>query len=195
MRRKPTKTLIAIALGIGLVTGAAADYGGFPGDGPGRHRGDPAERIDRMTEQLSLTPEQQTQIRTIIDEERTAAQRLRAETRQRIDAVLTDAQRAERQAMMKQRFDRELDRLARRLQLTPEQATQLGTIFAERQTNPELTRDELRQRIAAVLTPEQVKRFEDMRLHGRRHGGPDRGTQDGRDGPPDETSDGPGTDR
>ncbi len=88
------KTLVVIAFGIAALAATAGALAGSPG----RH-GDPVAmaqaRLARMTERFNLTPEQQPQIKTIIDEQQAAAERNRAETRQRIEGVLTDAQRAQ----------------------------------------------------------------------------------------------------
>ena len=130
--------------------------------------------------------------KTIIEEERTAAQRLHQETRKRIDGVLTEAQRTEQDARMKERMERHVDRLAKRLDLTPEQTTQVRAILDERRDNPDLDRAEVQARIAAVLTPEQKQEFESMGPRderGEHHGKKDCGP--GRDGPRDSPRGGP----
>ena len=127
----------------------------------------------RLTDRLNLSPEQETKVKAILAEEETATERLRLETRQRIAAVLTEAQRAELDQRMQRRLDRHTDRLADRLNLSPEQENQVRAILDERRTNPDLTRDQVRERISAILTPEQKQRFETL---GPRGGpGPDGG--------------------
>jgi Spy/CpxP family protein refolding chaperone len=61
-----------------------------------------------------------------------------------------------------------------RLDLSADQATQIRASFKERRDNPDLTRTEGRDRILAVLTDEQRKKFEDTAgRRGGRRGGPD----------------------
>jgi protein CpxP len=132
-----------------------------------------------MTEELKLTPEQQAQVRTLIEEQQAAVDRLRQDTRKRIDALLTDNQRAERDSTMDRRMERRLDRMADRLDLTADQTAQIRTIFKERRDDPDLTRTEVHDRIAAVLTEEQRDKFKEMN---ERRGGP-RGGPESRPGP------------
>ncbi|WP_295388811.1 Spy/CpxP family protein refolding chaperone [uncultured Thiodictyon sp.] len=195
MRLTTPRTLLALAIGIAAATGATAafcDQGGPHGDNGGR----PDKHLAQLTERLNLTPEQQAQIKTIIEEEHAAAQRLRADSRKRIDAVLTDAQRAEQAARMDKRMARHLERLTKRLNLTPEQTAQVRAILVERQTNPDLDRAAVKQRIAAVLTPEQREQLQSMRSrdqqHGRPGGDPKRdGPRGQRGGPDGDPTDGP----
>lgn len=202
MRLKTPRTLLAIAIGLAAALGTGAAF-----CGPGGPHGDPDARLERLTQRLDLTPQQQAQIKTIIEEGRTAADQLHAQVRQRIQGVLTDAQRAAEAARQQRGLDRQVDRLTGRLRLSPEQVTQVRAILAERLTNPALGRTELQGRIAAVLTPEQQQRFAAMESRGdhrgkRRDGprgdgpptgGPAGGPQDGRrGGPGDGPSDGPG---
>jgi protein CpxP len=111
--------------------------------------------------------------------------RLRQETKTRIDAVLTDTQRAERDRTIDQRIERRLDRMADRLDLSTDQTAQIRTIFKERRDDPDLTRTEVRDRILAVLTDSQRNKFESMAdRRGGRRGSPDCGPgPDAGDGP------------
>jgi len=179
MRFPKYQTLTAIALGIGLVVGTGAAWSGHPG-APGERS---EANFDRMAEALKLTPEQQTQVRTILQEQRTEIDRLRAQTRQRIDAILTDAQRAQRASRMQQGLDQRLERMTQRLKLSADQSTRIRAIFMERQSNPDLTREDVKERVAAVLTPEQRKQFDSKGPRGERPGGKGRGSE--ADGPPD----------
>ena len=171
--------MLAIAIGIATATGATAAFCGQ--GGPHGDRGGPDQHLAQLTERLNLTPEQQTQVKAIIEKERAAAQRLRAETRKAIEGVLTDAQRAEQSARMGKRLDRHLERMAKRLSLTPEQTSQIRAILVERQTNPELDRTAVKERIDAVLTPAQKQQFESMRSREEHRGNKDR--EPARDGP------------
>lgn len=53
-----------------------------------------ARHLEKLTEKLSLTPEQQTQVKAILDEKQTKMEQVRAETHQKIKAVLTEEQKA-----------------------------------------------------------------------------------------------------
>ncbi len=210
MRLNTQKTLLVICIASAVGTGAA-----FCGQS-GPH-GDPGTQLERLTERLDLTTEQQAQIKIILEEERTAAEQLRAQVRQRIQGILTDAQRAAEDARQQKRLDRHVDRLTKRLGLSLEQVTQVRAILAERLTNPTLGRTELQRRIAAVLTPEQQKQFASMQSRDDRRGDhrgkkgdgprgddPPKGSPGGRphdghrddpgDGPGDGPADGPGDD-
>lgn len=188
------RTLLAAALGLTAVVGAASALAG-----PGWARGDrgacPEDRLARMAQRYELTPEQQTQAKTILEEQGAAARRLHQETRKRIEGLLTEAQRSALEARTRQRLDRRLDRLTRRLNLSPEQATQVRALMAEGRDNPDLDRAEVETRIAAVLNPEQRTRFEAMMARskgaakcgprgGRPMGPPPNGPMGGPMGPP-----------
>jgi len=192
MRLTTTRTLLAIAIGIAAAAGTSAAFCGQRGPqwGPGEC---PDPQLTRLTQRLDLTAEQQTQVKTILEEQRTAAAQLHAQTRQRVDEVLTDAQRAAQETRMQRRLDRHLERLARRLGLSTEQRAQVGTILAERRTNPELDPAQVQERIAAVLTPAQQQQFESFGPPGGRQGCGPRG--DGpRGGPLGGPFGGPGDD-
>jgi len=201
MRLRTPRTLLAIAIGLAAALGTGAAF-----CGQGGPHGDPDTRLERLTRRLDLTPQQQAQVKTILEEERTAADQLHAQVRQRIQGVLTEEQRAAEAAQQQRGLDRQVDRLTGRLRLSPEQVTQVRAILAERLTNPALARTELQGRIAAVLTPEQQQRFAAMESRGDHRGkrgdgprgdgpptrGPADGPQDGRrDGPGDGPADGP----
>jgi Spy/CpxP family protein refolding chaperone len=124
------KLLTAIAFGVFTTTGVGAlaqttspGYGpGFQqdaapayqqgseyrrGPGMGGRRGDPAQRIqrrlDRMSEYLGLDETQKGQIRTIMEEQHARRMSMRAETHNRISAVLNEDQRAKLEQMRAQR--------------------------------------------------------------------------------------------
>lgn len=77
------KTIIAVALSAALIPTLAATS---PLYGP---------RLDRMAERLALTEEQKAQVELIFQEQREKRQALCDETHARLDAVLTEEQRAE----------------------------------------------------------------------------------------------------
>jgi len=167
MRLTTPRTLLAIAIGIAVATGTGAAFSGQRGP-----HGDPGAcaetHLTRLTQRFDLTAEQQTQVKTILEEQAAAAAQLRAQTRQRVDGVLTDAQRAAQQARMQKRLDRHLERLTQRLDLSTEQSTQVRAILAERLSDPALDRAQEQERIAAVLTPEQQQQFESFGPRGNR---------------------------
>lgn len=126
-----------------------------------------SQRIER----LDLTAEQQGVIRAILDEQQAESERQRAETRARVDAVLTPEQLARIDEQRDARVERHLDRLAGRLVLTTEQVAQVRTIMQAKGDDPEMARDEVREQIKAVLTEEQRSTFESMGA-GAKRGGP-----------------------
>jgi Spy/CpxP family protein refolding chaperone len=130
-----------------------------------------SQRIERMTERLDLTAEQQGEIRAILDEQQAESERQRAETRARVDAVLTPDQLARIDEQRDAREARHLDRLAERLALSPEQVAQVRTIMQAKGDDPEMARNEVREQIKAVLTEEQLSAFESMGT-GAKRGGP-----------------------
>ncbi|WP_295403336.1 pilus assembly protein [uncultured Thiocystis sp.] len=138
-------------------------------------RPDPSQRvgthIERMAKDLDLTEAQQTEIRKIMAAEQAQRDQQRLDTRKQITAVLTDAQRAKREDMMQTRMERDLDRMTDRLDLTDDQVIQIKALFDAQQANPELTRTQLREGIAAVLTDEQRANIQDR---SRKHPGSDR---------------------
>ena len=136
----------------------------------GRHGTAPGQRIERMTERLDLTPEQQADIRAILETQRVRQDAERAAVREQIDAVLTEQQRAERDARHDRRIERRAARIADRLDLTPEQETALRTALAEKRGNPSLNRSGMRERLSNELTDDQLAELEQMHSQrGRRY--------------------------
>jgi Spy/CpxP family protein refolding chaperone len=171
MKPTTTRALTAIAFAIAGFTATTAAFSGpmgCPGDGSAFTD----QRLERMTERLGLSAEQQAQVRTILDEQRAARDLQRQETHQRIDAVLTEAQRAQRDQFIQARLDRRLDRMVERLDLTPDQTDQIRAIMQERLGDPQVTRGEMRDRIAGVLTAEQRAQFQAMAGRPGRGSGP-----------------------
>lgn len=136
-------------------------------------RPDPSPRaeryIERMSKDLDLTEAQQTEIHKIMVAEQAQRDQQRIETRKQINAVLTEVQRAKRDDIIQSRMDRDLDRMTDRLDLTDDQVTQIKAVFDDQRKNPELTRTQLRERIAVILTDEQRANIKDQRYlgHGR----------------------------
>jgi len=90
------KTVTALALGAILIPAAV-----FAGSHFSEQRQE--HRLERMTEHLQLTTQQQTEVRRIMDEQQDKRRALHDETRQRIAAVLTGEQRTKAQALREQR--------------------------------------------------------------------------------------------
>jgi protein CpxP len=155
---------LAIVLGTVGGTALAKPPGGM--FGPDRAEA----RLEQMAEQLDLTEAQQEQIRDIVQAQAETRQRDRAAVREQIDAVLTEEQKALRDEQREARMEKRLDRMTKRLDLTDEQRAQVQTIMEEKQAAPGLTREDMRERIAAVLTEEQLDTLAQMRE--RRGGGP-----------------------
>jgi Spy/CpxP family protein refolding chaperone len=158
-----TTAALAGALMLGSATGMA---GAWKGHGSAV---DLDTRVARMSQHLQLGDEQQQQLRTILEDQQAEHERLRAQTRQQVDALLTDEQRAVREEAMTARMERRLERMSARLDLDEDQQAQVRALLAERRDDPTLTRDEMRGRLATVLNDEQQQRLSALRGD-RRHG-------------------------
>lgn len=168
MKRFTTQSLIAGSIALMATAAYAGPWGGPSMDC------DPADRrMERMSEQLNLTETQQEQIRAILDEQRQQRDAQRAAVRERIDAVLTPEQLAQRDQRMEERQTRRLDRMAERLDLTAEQQDAMAALMQEKQADRSITREQMRERMQSILSEDQLAKLDDMRS---RHGG-------GRQGP------------
>jgi len=123
-------------------------------------------RVDRMTEVLDLTAEQQEQIQAILEQQRSQRAQQRAAVRAEIDAVLTPEQRTKRDAEIEKLIDRQVARIADRLDLTSEQQSAVKSVFTEKRDNPNLSPAQMRERLASVLTEDQLAELDAMRPHG-----------------------------
>jgi hypothetical protein len=126
--------------------------------------------MERMTRTLDLTPEQQTEIRTILEEQRARELQERQDLQARIDAVLTSEQRERIEEQRETRMEKRLDGLAERLDLSEDQVVQVRSIMSTDHDDSGMTRDEIREQIKTVLTEDQLKRFE-ARGPGSKRGG------------------------
>jgi protein CpxP len=169
----PRFNLIALAVALtlgGVATVTLAKPPGFGPDGPMSGPDRVESRLERMSEHLDLTPAQREEIRAILEAQAETARRDRAAVRAEIERVLTDEQRALRDTQRQARMERRLDRMADRLDLTEAQRGEVRSILLEQAADPALSRVELRERVAAVLTDEQREQM--SRMRGRRDGGP-----------------------
>jgi periplasmic protein CpxP/Spy len=180
-RHKFSNLTAALALLLGgSLLGASVAYAGALEDWRAGPEQGFEPRIERMTEQLDLSADQQTAIRKVMETERARLDQQRSETRKQIEALLTDAQKAKRDELMKTRLDRRLDRMDDKLDLTDDQVAKIRAIFEEQRTNPDLSRTQVRERIATVLTDVQRDKLTEEPRHHPRHDRDDRpGRRDG----------------
>ena len=129
----------------------------------------PEQRVERITEGLALSPEQQAEIRALLVARQAQRKAERAAVREQIDAVLTEEQRAERDVRNNRRIERRAARIADRLDLTPEQEATLRTVMAEKRSNPDWTPSEMREQLSGVFTDAQLAQLDEMRSHRGRH--------------------------
>jgi periplasmic protein CpxP/Spy len=177
MNTRLTRTTSALALVLGAsligVTAAQAcpKMGGHGGPGM-----DVGSKVEYMTKQLDLTPEQQQQARAILEKTHQEQMRLRQENRTQIEALLTEEQKAKRTERQLKAVNRQVERLTDWLDLSNEQADKLKALFTEQRQNRELTRDQMHERMSAILTAEQRAEFDQGR--GRGPGGNQCGRSD-----------------
>jgi len=205
----------------GGVAGERADgprgegHGRSGGGHHGRHGGGHHTNVMR---QLNLTDAQQAQVRTIREETRARAEQLRAsgdreanrtamhalhqDSRRRVEAVLTPAQRQQAEALRAhartEHVTRRVTRLRESLGLSESQSTRVQLVFeqaasrrqAARQANPSATpearrtarqaqRAQVETDLRQILTAEQMTQLEAERAN---HHGGDRGRGHGRHG-------------
>ena len=92
------KKIITLALALALPLTAAA----FPG-GQGDFEGHHANRIERLTKELDLTPEQKTKVEAIFKEQHEKFKIIHEETQKQLQEVLTKEQMTKMDDMKKQR--------------------------------------------------------------------------------------------
>jgi len=95
------KKIITLALALALPLTVAA----FPGDQAdfeGRH----ANRVERLTKELNLTPEQKTKVEAIFKEQHEKFKAIHEETQKRLQEVLSKEQMTKMDDMKKQRHEK-----------------------------------------------------------------------------------------
>jgi periplasmic protein CpxP/Spy len=97
------KKIITIALALALPFAVFAFPGGQDGDHSQGHKGD---RVERLTKQLDLTPEQTSQLTQIFQEQQAKREAIRQETDQRLQTVLTPEQMTKFEELKKQRHEK-----------------------------------------------------------------------------------------
>ncbi|WP_186343050.1 Spy/CpxP family protein refolding chaperone [Allochromatium palmeri] len=168
-----TNTALALILGASLIGATAAaqacpKMGGHGGSGM-----DVDSKVEYMTKQLDLTPEQQQQVSAILEKTRQEQMRLRQENRAQIDALLTEEQKAKRTERQLKAVNRQVERLTDWLDLSSEQADQIKALFTEQRQNRALTRAQVHEQMSGILNAEQLAEFDQG--HGRGPGGDRRG--------------------
>ena len=141
--------------------GPGRDFG--PGGFPGGPMGPGAPGPGPLESQLNLTTDQQTQAQTIFDSMRTDITALQAATKTQIDAVLTDDQRAQLDALDQGPPDGfrhfgpgpDIGRLSEELGLTTDQQTQIQSLMGTLQTAVEARRQQAQDEFRAILTADQ----------------------------------------
>ena len=111
------KKIITLALALALPLTVAAFHGGN-GDFEG-HR---ANRVERLTKNLDLTPEQKTKVEAIFKEQDEKFKIIHEETQKRLQEVLTKEQLTKFDELKKQRHEKwQQKHEALKDQVTPEQ--------------------------------------------------------------------------
>ena len=95
------KKIITLALALALPLTVAA-YPGDKGDFEGHH----ANRVERLTKNLELTPEQKTKVEAIFKEQEEKLKIVHEETHKRLQEVLTKDQITKLDELKKQRHDK-----------------------------------------------------------------------------------------
>ena len=94
------KKIITLALALALPLTVTA----FPGD-KGGFEGHHANRVERLTNSLDLTPEQKTKVEAIFKEQEEKFKIIHEETQKRLQEVLTKEQMTKMDDMKKQRHE------------------------------------------------------------------------------------------
>ena len=111
------KKIITLALALALPLTVVA----FPG-GNGDFEGHHANRVERLTKSLDLTPEQKTKVEAIFKEQEEKFKIIHEETRKRLQEVLSKEQMTKMDDMKKQRHEKwQKKHEALKNQVTPEQ--------------------------------------------------------------------------
>lgn len=214
----------ALVAGLGAAIGLSAPITASAQDDPGAgaeqarrghgrrgrrgRRGHRGHMLRRLAGELELTDDQRAQMRTIHQEtreqmralresgDRSAMRQLRRSVHDRIQSVLTDAQRAElaelRAQHARRRLSRRVERMTERLELSPTQAEQIRGILRHSASQRRALREQARldesspreamralrestrAQIRSVLTEAQATQLDEMRANrgrrGRGHG-------------------------
>lgn len=193
--------------------------------GPQRRRGiSPDHAIERLDERLNLTEQQKSTVHSYLEDQRSQMEVVRndtsltreqrgermreisQQTRAKVQSILTVEQqqkveelRSEARQSRQQRGQEQLDRMARLLELTPDQKTQMQSYLEGQRTqlqalrnDSSLTQEQRREQARAIheqtqsnvqsfLDPTQQQKFDDLRAI-RRGAGRRGGRRGGRGG-------------
>ncbi|MFP4075762.1 MAG: hypothetical protein ACLFTD_04630 [Halochromatium sp.] len=142
--------LLAAPLAAQPLMGSHAKGGDSSADG----------RLERMSEQLDLSAEQQETIAALMAEQASKRDRMRTAFRTQVEAVLTEQQLAKRDAYRTERIERRVDRMSRRLDLSDDQQAELKTLLTEAQATRGSMRDgNMRERLASILSQDQLAKL------------------------------------
>ncbi len=158
-------------LGLGLIVGAV--FAPVSAE-PNRDRGQYAEKMmERMSEKLNLTAEQQTQIRSIVQQQMEDGKALREQMRD----VYTDEQRRAMRDRWKSNRERprgerpsreEWQRQFQELGVTPEQQAQMKEYREQMRAHRQQTKEQFQE----VLTEEQQAQLQEMKSQWKGRKGP-----------------------
>ncbi|WP_462322257.1 hypothetical protein [Halochromatium sp.] len=115
------KAMIPLTAALAMLLAAplaaqSPESGAANGGGAGTHW-----RLERMSEQLDLSTEQQQAIAALVAEQARERDKRRAEFREQVDAVLTEEQRTKRDTYQAERIDWRVKRMTERLALSDDQ--------------------------------------------------------------------------
>lgn len=182
LNRLAAVTLLGILNLGGAIAADAAD------DADRRERG-----AEKMQQKLDLTDEQSSQVQAIMREQGEKHRAIEEETQQRLGKVLTPDQMQRMDRKWSGHHERHRDgargsHMTRDLDLKPEQEQAVEDIFADaREQHMKLSRSDLdrgekraqkdalhkqvREKLAGILTPEQLATFDEMHARHGEHGG------------------------
>ena len=216
--RGNSKIGITTLLLAAAMTWSVASQAQGTGPGGGPRGANPGRFVDRMAQELNLTESQKSTIQSYLEDQRSQlqvlrndttltrdqkAQRMREitqQTRDKIQSILTVEQKQKAEDLrnqarerVQQRANEQFDRMARLLDLTPEQKTQMKSYLDSQRTQLQALRDntsltpeqrreqartigeQTRNTIRSLLNPTQQQKLQDLReSRGGRFRGPAR---------------------
>ena len=98
------KTILTLAFALSLPLTAIAQPGGPSGDKPTEWRH--GQRIERMTKELNLTPDQKTKVEALFKEQHEKFKAIHEETQTKLKTILTPDQMTKMEELKKQRREK-----------------------------------------------------------------------------------------
>jgi Spy/CpxP family protein refolding chaperone len=157
------KISVRILMGLLMmaVVASAAVYA-HGGRGPGG-RPDKGKMLERMSQQLKLTADQQARVKALFDQ-REAAMKAKFEAREsQLRSILTAEQNARLDAMKANRQKGERKGPFAELNLTDEQKAKLQAMRGQGRSQMEAEHKQFEAQLNEILTPEQRTKLEQMR--------------------------------